>query len=496
MSEASKKDDQTRVSKSKAFRFRESRITLPEKFSSHALLKNFYGDEVTAKVVNLSQFGARIEVDTKDFNLHKNELIKEASVFVNHTKVYSGSIKVVNEAQIDIGRIAYGIIFNDDGIDVEKVRAILEMDGKEDEFIITTRNFELSDLVSPRFKELVADLNTVLQEVRIKLLHEEMRIKDAYKDGAYQQSLCEHAISIAFSVYGPEVNRIFSKFQELSSNFVGDEISIHKKYFRINFHPILMATPFVNRSFTKPLGYSGDYGLMVMLYEYEDLGGNLFDKFFHRFCCNQIVTLANKNRVEVLSQLIVEDYTKCSKKADEFKISSIACGPAREIQLALDKIENDHGPRIEIKLIDNEPMALEHARRKLSKNLVSRNCNIEFFQEDAILGIIKKRPFANEMENSDVIVCAGLFDYLSDRVSAKLIESLFAMLKPCGRLLIGNVSKSNPDRFSMEYGLDWHLVLRSKDDLLNLVPSSIKAAAKVDVISESLGVNLFLSIIK
>jgi len=496
MSDASKKEGH--VPGGKVARFRENRVTISPNLKSHAILKNFYGETLKVSVANLSQFGARLEVEASDLNLRKNELISEAAIYVGGEKVYEGAMKVVNERILPDKRLAFGVILDDDGIDFNKINAIMEMESGDSDLSLTKRTFDLSEMVDPKFKQLIADLNTVLQEVRVKLLNEEAKIRSSHTDQKYIESLFEHAISIAFSVYGPEITKVFSQFQNLATSYRGDEATIHKKYFRINFHPLILGSPFANRSFSKPLGYAGDFGLMVMLYEYKDLGGNLFEKFFHRFCCNQIVTLANKNRVEYLAKLLKERYEAAKAlPLEKFHITTIACGPAREIQLFLSDLADDHGPQIAVTLIDNEALALDHARSRIRKIAGLRNIEINIFQEDAVLGIIKGKDFVKEINGSDVIVCAGLFDYLSDRVSTRLIEKIHGSLSKNGQLIIGNVSKANPDRFSMEYGLDWHLILRSKEDMLTLVAPEVQMQCKnIEVVAESLGINLFLRITK
>jgi extracellular factor (EF) 3-hydroxypalmitic acid methyl ester biosynthesis protein len=95
-----------------------------------------------------------------------------------------------------------------------------------------------------------------------------------------------------------------------------------------------------------------------------------------------------------------------------------------------------------------------------------------------------------------VIVCAGLFDYLPDRVASRMIEQLMRELKPGAMLLIGNVSSEHPNRTSMEYFMEWVLQLRSSEDLVRLVPERLRTEGEftVQVVGEPLGINLFLRV--
>ena len=180
-------------------------------------------------------------------------------------------------------------------------------------------------------------------------------------------------------------------------------------------------------------------------------------------------------------------------------MTSVACGPAQEMSLFLDGCkEIEEGADIVINLLDQEPKALDFAQANVRRfSSAKMNLTVNAFEEDVVIGSIKKRPFTQEIDGSHVIVSAGLFDYLSDRVATKLIDCLFAFLRPGGTLLIGNVSTQNPDRFAMDYLMEWNLILRSKQDLKNLVSEKTKEeASSIEVVSEALGLNLFLKVKK
>ena len=71
-------------------------------------------------------------------------------------------------------------------------------------------------------------------------------------------------------------------------------------------------------------------------------------------------------------------------------------------------------------------------------------------------------------EGFDLAYAAGLFDYLSDEVSCRLIERMLACLRPGGRLLIGNFTPVNWGRSYMEAFMDWHLIHRTLQQLRDL----------------------------
>ena len=96
-------------------------------------------------------------------------------------------------------------------------------------------------------------------------------------------------------------------------------------------------------------------------------------------------------------------------------------------------------------------------------------------------------------EGHDYVYCAGLFDYLTDQVCAKLMGLMYDWLAPGGLLIITNVEPRNPLRHGMEHLLDWHLIYRDAPQLLKLKPAS---AEDVRVLSDDTGVNVFMEIRK
>jgi len=95
----------------------------------------------------------------------------------------------------------------------------------------------------------------------------------------------------------------------------------------------------------------------------------------------------------------------------------------------------------------------------------------------------------------DVVYCAGLFDYLSDRICKRLLEIFYEMLAPGGLLVATNVDASNPDRLKMEYLLDWHLIYRTGEELKALAPKE-SFPDNCRVVSDVTGVNAFLEVNK
>lgn len=479
------------------FRYREGRVEIPDHVRAYVKFKGFYEDQLEFQVENISSFGARIERENNDHPLKLNDLYRDASLYIGGEKVFTGDFRIVNEF-CESQACSYGISFLSETVDMNQISSIIGLSGRLSSFSTIKRLVSIAEQVDPKFKVLVADLNTGIQEIRQRLDEEEKHIKTSSRDSAHSKRMYEYAINMAMSLFSPEMEKMYGSFQTFVDGLPSEQIPVYKKYFRTNFQHLVDETPFMKRAYDKPLGYAGDYGLMLMFYEYEDLGKSLFAQFMHRHSCARPAAVANQNRVTFLSEILVELIEKSSNEK-EFKFATIACGPARETYLTLKNINNQCPIPIKAILVDQEKSALDHAHKTIMPIANQRGkTNLVLLREDAVLGIIKGKKFTTEFEGSDVIISAGLFDYLSDRVATKLIGSMYKFLKPGGQLLIGNVSTRNPDKFSMDFFMEWNLVLRNERDMLNLVPEEIlkDPGAVSEVISESLGLNIFLRLIK
>lgn len=248
-------------------------------------------------------------------------------------------------------------------------------------------------------------------------------------------------------------------------------------------------SPFGARAYFKPLGYAGDFEMMNHLYHQEFLGETLFDQCMHAYLINEPAGLAVKNRGSYLTNKIQDEISKVPQTSS-LKATSIASGPAVEIQ---NLIKENAGKdlNLSISFIDQDLAALKHAQKKISILEQKYQSGIQTtFIHKAIKNIITR---GLPHQDYDLIYTAGLFDYFSDPLAIMTAKKLFSSLKEGGTLIIGNYSKNNPCIPFMGLVLDWHLIYRSEEDLLQMFNGISKNIA---IEKEPLGVNLFVVIKK
>jgi extracellular factor (EF) 3-hydroxypalmitic acid methyl ester biosynthesis protein len=259
----------------------------------------------------------------------------------------------------------------------------------------------------------------------------------------------------------------------------------------------LLCAPFVYRTFQKPLGYAGDYEMVNMILRSPYEGSSLFAKLLNTHFWSQPPAEAHRNRITYLTEQLVHETQRVAKEGRTARIFNLGCGPAKEIQNFLTR--EDISDLAEFTLLDFNEETLQYTNTLLSdlKSKYSRRTQINYVQK-SVSQILKDSGRADKVFRAgsyDLVYCAGLFDYLSDRVCKKMMEIFYELVAPGGLLIATNVSEANPVRHQMEYLLAWNLIYRNERQLHALRPT--KAGEKdIQVIGDPTSVNIFIQVRK
>jgi extracellular factor (EF) 3-hydroxypalmitic acid methyl ester biosynthesis protein len=150
----------------------------------------------------------------------------------------------------------------------------------------------------------------------------------------------------------------------------------------------------------------------------------------------------------------------------------------------------------EIDLLDFNAETLEYTRESLEETRAAagRKTELRYFQR-SVHQLLRAATQGGEEEFTgyDFVYCAGLFDYLSQRVCKRMVELFCTMVKPGGVVIVSNVATRNPRKAWMEYVMEWNLIYRDENDMMDLVPEGLKVK-NATVGAEATGVNLLLEI--
>lgn len=345
--------------------------------------------------------------------------------------------------------------------------------------------------VSQEFKAWTADLIDFFEAAKQCLDREEAALADA--DLWTREEATQDCIAEASPLICDRLNQASIELSEFVGDFDDDAHSVHRRFYRRHLCKYFHRAPLLRRAYYKPLGYSGDYEMMNMLYRSHSEGDTLFGKVVNVYACQEAAAKANINRIEYFNRRIMELLE--SGSTDRLRIASIGCGPAHEIRTLLET-HPEVGQHIDVALIDQEERAIQYCERTLAPLATKTGARIHFIGE-SIRRLLSARSLQDALGTRDLVYSAGLFDYLSDRSFQALLNTLYDACAPGGHLYIGNVNaETNTTKWSMEYASDWYLIHRSRETLAELAAGLVPEPSLVRVEAEPLGVNLFLHILK
>jgi len=257
---------------------------------------------------------------------------------------------------------------------------------------------------------------------------------------------------------------------------------------------LVLCSPFVYRVFQKPLGYAGDYEMVNMIVRDPLEGNSIYAKVVNLLFLNRAPAVAHRNRIAYLTRQLSNETKRVAREGRIARIYNLGCGPAVEVQNFL--MQSDLCEATDLTLVDFNEETLRYTAQRLEDIRIGhgRDTRIHTVKK-SVHQILKEAARFNEGPAYDFIYCAGLFDYLSDRICKRLMNIFYDMLLPGGLLVTTNVASSNPCRYGMDFLLEWHLIQRDKAQLEALCPD-VAPPGSFCMTSELTGVNVFIEVRK
>jgi extracellular factor (EF) 3-hydroxypalmitic acid methyl ester biosynthesis protein len=431
------------------------------------------------EVIDCTSFGIAFRAH-KDFE--KDKMYGDCKVSFVDNHIGDISIRVIRaESAHNYKKIACEIIGTP--LEMEKISGIksaLQITmGHQDEVNKFTA-------IPEEFRRLVCEMKVWLLSLKGKVdnLDKNIQFNRVSDKQNYENTIANVIGSYIVNSFEP----LYVKLDTIlkSSDQQGKDLAF--EFFRSQMIDLLLDAPFHNRAYTKPLGYAGDYQMMNQIYSYEGLGDNLFAKCLHLYFISAPESRAVRNRAGYLYDQIIKAFEK-KKDGEKFRLLSVACGPAFEMQNFIYK-HPELALQTKFCLLDQDMEALQHAQRKIM--VIERDLNIKLDVE--LIHKPIKHVIAKGISGEfDLIYSAGLFDYFTDPVAHMAARRLFDALDSDGKLIIGNFSNASMGQLTMDIALDWHLIYRSPDELRGLFA---EIGSSFSIESEEEGINLFCHIDK
>ena len=383
--------------------------------------------------------------------------LEDLLVCYGDVEIFRGSASVVHQIGPPHGRL--GIRMTSDVLDMDR----LQVGDRLAQALSEARQFRHS--LPEAWRAAVAEVRQLLEAVRGM-----MNASDGPLPPAEE---IQRAVETVHEEFGPELYSLLSKLHTLSAPFDRKARGLGRAYATRELLDIVRAGPMHQRAYEKPRKYAGDYLMMTLYFTSELQGDTPFARLLHytaqHYTLGRTVVQREKNMRAVVSEV--------AAKKGRSRIVSLACGPAIE----LESLIRDHGRELgeaEFILVDQDAEALEYATGRLNKVLLQhhrgqlpvtlRPVYLSVSQLlEPLLG--SDQQFVDSvLSGVDLVYAAGLLDYLPDDMGRALLSRLWRMLRPGGRLFIGNLKEAPDTTWMMEYVLSWHLHYRTEESLRGL----------------------------
>ncbi|QEG43012.1 class I SAM-dependent methyltransferase [Roseimaritima ulvae] len=230
--------------------------------------------------------------------------------------------------------------------------------------------------------------------------------------------------------------------------------------------------PFTSRAFNKPRGYAGDAVMMDYIYGREEhwpqppatpLGQSIFN-----YTSAAPASAGVRERRCFIADLLDDS----GRQRPGQHVLAVAAGHLREAGLssAIRRGMFDRFLAMDADAESLDVIAAEYGG---------------YGVEPVAANVRRLLTGRLELGTFDLIYTTGLYDYLADSTARRLTANLFQALRPGGRLVVANFLPEIRDVGYMEMYMDWHLIYRSRGDMLTLADDLLQSSVEeIRVIAE------------
>jgi extracellular factor (EF) 3-hydroxypalmitic acid methyl ester biosynthesis protein len=452
--------------------------------------RNSQGTELTANLLRIKRYSVVFEVYNPYSILQLSEVLSDFRIMASRRLLYHGKAVVSNLLNTGIVLVCEATL--DEGwVELDFLSTVSGGIDLSSQFAAFMAEWKSGNRVQDAFKLAVADMSNMLTGVQHWLTGVDVGIRTTVT--RRRDDLEKEIFSQVENKVIEEVIPSMERFEVVAGEIDEADAAAHKSYVRRELHPIVLCSPFLYRTYTKPLGYAGDYEMVNMMLRNPYEGSSAFAKMLNFALLNTEPVVAHRNRIDYLIDTLTRE-TRRRGGRNKTRVFNLACGPAVEVQRFLR--ERDESDLVEIDLLDFNDETLQYTRERMQEACREggRETAIRYFQR-SVHQLLRAASQGGEKEFTgyDIVYCAGLFDYLSQRVCKKLVELFCTMVKPGGLVIVTNVAASNPRKAWMEYLMEWNLIYRDESEMRDLVPDGLPVKHTA-IIPDETGVNLFLEI--
>jgi extracellular factor (EF) 3-hydroxypalmitic acid methyl ester biosynthesis protein len=438
-------------------------------------------------VLDVSQSGvAFVWPDGLNRPLAHDHIESLAVTFDKHV-AYQGAASIVTTRLTD-DVYAVGASFSDALLDIDKVLHLRDVKAWESERAPSLRRDHKPWATDGHhaFKSLVGEFRLYLEDASHEFASTEASLPWKVVHGQTDAPARKALIHTLREGFVKDVARFSAEADAALRTAEPSMYDALRTYSRQMLDSLLMQAPVIYRARTKPLGYPGDFEVMRFAYEDHFEGPSLYAKALHLAAVLLPGPSCVPSRKEAIKAAIAARISRMSPEST-LRVASIASGPAQEVYELLSELPSIPGS-VHIVLYDQDPTALSFAFSRLSKLADVRwagKVKIRFLH-DSIKRLLRDPELFRDHAPFDLVICAGLFDYLDDEKARVLTQALYKSLRGGGTLYWGNFVPEQPTRWLLEHHLEWFLTYRSREQMRAIATEAVPKGV-VSVLEESVG---------
>lgn len=445
-------------------------------------------------VIDISPTGLAMDLDD-EVSLPPGTSIEELELLFRDSVFWQGSATSVYHVQGHIQRA--GLRFSSGLLDLQLIQVADSLETRLEQSLRDRQTNEA--VLSAEWRASIAELRGLLEDIKeVFAAAEDSFERSSGAETEDKTALFERVFEKWSGAFYSQQEHLF----QLSSQIDPAYRERAQSYASRDLLPLFYPSPMYQRAFDKPLGYAGDYRLIEMYFADNLTGGSLYPQFLQYLAQRYPLGKAVRSREALMRSTVFEAIQNSSSS----RIVSLACGPAIELKNLLNSFPSS-GHTTELIIVDQDEQAMHFAHNALSRSLLSPGSgvanNVRLNGLHISVKQILRPTDENEAEivrsslgNADLIYAAGLYDYLPETVATALTGSLYALLRPGGKLFIGNLKICPISTWIMEYVLSWHLQYRTEETMRSLAYPLEPLGAQSRTILDDTGLCVFLEVVK
>jgi len=295
---------------------------------------------------------------------------------------------------------------------------------------------------------------------------------------------------------------VIGAFETASEEIVaagGDLLLSAKRFARRELYPSMLSSPFLARIVERPIGVPGDYGMLGQILSNPLEGYSPYDRVLNSWILASGAADAYRYRIALLEREIRNSVASClSEKGGPrpARILSMASGVAYEVQHYIRQPESVG--EADFTLIDFSEDTLDEARRQFTFHgdlpegvelRMRQSSVIDLANRSRGLGGGASAPLS--LDGYDYTYCAGLYDYLSDRLVSRVSSYLYTTIHPGGLIALSNYTPQNPLKGLMTVVLDWELIYRDVEEFTRIVREALPPEAMIEIETDESGAEVY-----